>query len=56
MQYIPIQQKDFGEWVNTAPKEQVMPFLKRALANAIRLGNHQAVSQIQAVINQVEKE
>jgi hypothetical protein len=56
MKYIPLQPKDFGEWVNTAPKEEVMPYLKRALANAIRLGHHKAVSQIQAVINQVEKE
>jgi hypothetical protein len=56
MQYIPLQPKDFGEWINTAPKEQVMPYLKRALANAMRAGNFKAVSQIQAVINQVEKE
>ena len=56
MNYIPQEPKAFGVWVNTAPKEQVMPYLKRALANAMRLGHHQAVSQIQAVINQVEKE
>lgn len=56
MQYIPKQPKAFGEWLNTAPKEEVMPYLKRALANAISLGHREAVSQIQAVINQVEKE
>jgi hypothetical protein len=56
MQYIPQQPKPFGEWLNTAPKEDVLPYLKRALANAISMGHNEAVSQIQAVINQVEKE
>jgi hypothetical protein len=56
MQYIPQQPKAFGEWLNTAPKEEVMPYLRRALANAVGMGNIKAISQIQAVINQVEKE
>lgn len=56
MQYIPRQREAFGVWINTAPKEQVMPYLKRALANAKRVNDLKAVSQIQEVINQVEKE
>lgn len=56
MQYIPQQPKAFGEWLNTAPKHEVLPYLKRALANAKSMRNTEAVSQIQAVINQVEKE
>jgi hypothetical protein len=60
MQYIPHfewQSKEaFGEWLNTAPKEEVMPYLKRALANAKSMRNAEAVSKIQAVINQVEEE
>jgi hypothetical protein len=56
MQYIPRERQAFGEWINTAPKDQVMPYLKRALTVALRLGHQEAVDQIQAVINQVEKE
>jgi hypothetical protein len=56
MNYIPRERQAFGEWINTAPKEQVMPYLKRALTVALRLGHQEAVDQIQAVINQVEKE
>jgi len=56
MQYIPRERQAFGEWINTAPKEQVMPYLKRALSNAKLVNDLKAVSQIQAVINQVEKE
>ena len=56
MQFIPQQREAFGEWLNTAPKEEVMPYLRRALANATTMGNAEAVSKIQAVINQVEKE
>ena len=54
--YIPQQPKAFGEWLNTAPKEEVMPYLRRALANAKSMRNAEAVSKIQAVINQVEEE
>ena len=56
MQYIPKQREQFGEWLNTAPKAEVMPYLKRALSNAKLLNDLKAVSAIQAVINQVEKE
>jgi hypothetical protein len=56
MQFIPQQREAFGEWLNTAPKEEVMPYLRRALANAKSMRNAEAVSKIQAVINQVEKE
>jgi hypothetical protein len=60
MQYIPHfewqSKKAFGEWLNTAPKHEVLPYLKRALANAKSMRNTEAISQIQAVINQVEKE
>ena len=56
MNYITRERQAFGECINTAAKEQVIPYLKRALANAMKLGRYEAVAQIQAVINQVEKE
>ena len=56
MQYIPKQREQFGEWLNTAPKAEVMPYLRRALSNAKLLNDLKAVSAIQSVIDQVEKE
>lgn len=56
MHYIPKQVSQFGEWLNTAPKAEVLPYLKRALSNAKMLGDANAVAKIQEVINQVEEE